>query len=278
MLDIYVACHRTSTSHILFVGGQVQRICSLSFWLKIDLLEMCFRAVMFNARRKSSTTSNNNLCQEETEKLLRAVKRRQMINKVERKPHVLDKVERSPKVEVVEKRAGVVQSIVKTRRRVVLNNSAGNWSGSSTEEEASDNGEDLASVEQNLAEVREKLAWLKAEKSAAPGGITGSWEERSSQSDEEEFFGIDQEGKAVALKHTSSKEPASSMPEQGGLIIVEESTTEEESENEEAPQSAEFGIQSRTTTRLWSPHTPRSGKREGRGRGKQVNFPCSRWV
>ena len=41
-----------------------------------------------------------------------------MINKVERKPHVLDKVERSPKVEVVEKRAGVVQSIVKTRRRV----------------------------------------------------------------------------------------------------------------------------------------------------------------
>ena len=186
-------------------------------------------------------------------------------------------MERSPKVEVVEKRAGVVQSNGKTRRRVVLNNSAGNWSGSSTEEEESDNGEDLASVEQNLAKVREKLAWLKAEKSTVPGGITGSWEEQSIQSDEEEFFGIDQEGKAVALIHASSKEPASSSPELDCLIIVEESTTEEESENKEAPQSAEFGIQSRTTTHLWSPHTPRSGKREGRGRGKQVNLICSHW-
>ena len=109
---------------------------------------------MLNARRKSSTISNNNLGKEETEVLLRAVKRRQMTNKVDRKHHVeakvLDKVERSPKVEVVEKRAGVVQSIGKTRRRVVLNNSAGNWSVSSTEEETSDQGEDLASVEQNL--------------------------------------------------------------------------------------------------------------------------------
>ena len=59
--------------------------------------------------------------------------------------------------------------------------------------------------------------------------------------------------------------------------IVEESTTEDESENEEPPQSAEFGIQRRATNRLWPPHTPRSGKKEGRGRGKQVSFLCSRW-
>ena len=160
---------------------------------------------------------------------------------------------------------------------VVLNNSAGNWSGSSTEEE-SDNEEDLATVEQDLAEVRERLSLLQEEKLAAPGSITGigtcgvesAWEEWSSQSDEEEFFGIDQEGKAVALIQRSSEEPGWNRPHLD-CLIVEESTTEDESENEEPPQSAEFGIQRRATNHLWPPHTPRSGRREGRGRGRQVN-------
>ena len=239
--------------------------CNIIYPAPVRDCELCFRVAMFKAGRKSATTSNSNLGKEEAEAdemLLRAVKRKQMTNKVERKDHVeakrFDKVERSAKVE---KRTGlVVPSIGKTRRRVVLNNSAGNWSGSSTEEE-SDNGEDLANVEQDLAEVRVRLARLQEEKLASPGGITetgswSAWEERSSQSDEEEFFGIDQEGKAVALSNTPSKVPGSSRPELD-CLIVEESTTEEESENEESPRSDEFG--------------------EGPGRGKQVNFLCSRW-
>ena len=57
--------------------------------------------------------------------LLRAVRRKQMANKVGKKHHVVeskmsDIVERSPKVE--EKKTGVVPRIAKTRRRVVLKN------------------------------------------------------------------------------------------------------------------------------------------------------------
>ena len=71
--------------------------------------------------------------------------------------------------------------------------------------------------------------------------------------------------------HTPSQESASSRPELN-CNVVEESTTEEESEDEceegFTPHSGEFD--KRRPACLWSPHTPRLGKREGRGRGKQV--------
>ena len=90
--------------------------------------ELCFRDVMFNAQRRSAATLNNNLGTDGTvahEMLLRAVRKKQMANKVGKKHHVVeskmsDIVERSPKVE--KKKTGVVQRIVKTRRRVVLKN------------------------------------------------------------------------------------------------------------------------------------------------------------
>ena len=148
---------------------------------------------------------------------------------------------------------------------VVLNNSAGNWSGSSTEEE-SDNEEDLATVEQDLAEVRERVSLLQEEKLAAPGNITGIGTCGVESAREEWLSQSDEVGKAVALI-----QPSGSSTPQLDCLIVEESTTEDESENEEPPQSAEFGIQRRATNHLWPPHTPRSGRREGRGRGKQVN-------
>jgi len=37
--------------------------------------------------------------------------------------------------------------------------------------------------------------------------------------DAEEFFGIDQEGKAVALMHTPSQEPAPSTPELNCFVV-----------------------------------------------------------
>ena len=251
---------------------------------------------MLKAWRKG-TASFNHLGGEETirsEMFLKGGKREQISNRVVRNHNVeggkTAKVERSSKGRVV------VESLANTRRRVVMNNSAENWSGSSTEEESdekedldsfhqyliqSEGGEEnLAIVEKELAAVRARLLGLEAEKLAALDCITetdsedekglAKEEEWSSQSDAGEFFGINQEGKAVALM----QEPASSRPELN-CCIVEESTTEEESEDEceegFTPQSGEFDNSPRRgPARRWSPHTPRFGKREGRGRGKQV--------
>ena len=77
--------------------------------------------------------------------------------------------------------------------------------GSSTEEESGE--EDLATVERDLVVVKERLLCLQAEKSEALGVIKS---EPSSQSDEEEYFGID--------------------PAWANCQIVEESTTEDETE------------------------------------------------
>ena len=227
---------------------------------------------------KKCAASFNDLGREETEAS-------EMSNKVVRKHNVegetSDQVERNPKGWLMEKRKVVVQNVAKARKTVVMNNSAGNWSGSSTEEESED--ENLATVEKNLSRVRAKLLSLQAGKlDNIHEPNTEKQEEWSSQSGEEEFFGINQEGKFFPLNHTLSKEPAPSSP---GLNchVVEESATEEESEGEcdggeecFAPQNGKFGCQ-RGQNSLRLPHTPRQGKREGRGRGKQVpfSFLCS---
>ena len=193
-----------------------------------------FRAKMLKAQRKG-TASFNYLGGEETktsEMFLKGGKREHNSNRVVRNHNVEGeksvKVEKSSKGRVVvEKR--VVQSLADTRRRVDMNNSAENRSVSSTEEE-SDEKEDLAnftpdlvesedgveatlaSVEKDLAAVRARLLRLEAGKLAALDGITetdsekekgfAKEEECSSQSDAEEFFGINQEGKAVARAST----------------------------------------------------------------------------
>lgn len=140
----------------------------------------------------------------------------------------------SPRSGVLDKRMGEV-------RRIVLIN------GSSTEEESGE--EDLATVERDLVVVKERLSCLQAEKSEALGVIKS---EPSSQSDEEEYFGID--------------------PSWANCQIVEESTTEDETEETYEDGFTSFSKELGCRGRLWSPHTPRQEKREGRGRGKQVSY------
>ena len=142
----------------------------------------------------------------------------------------------SPRSGVLDKRMG--EGSV---RRIVLIN------GSSTEEESGE--EDLATVERDLVVVKERLSCLQAEKSEALGVIKS---EPSSQSDEEEYFGID--------------------PAWANCQIVEESTTEDETEETYEDGFTSFNKELGCRGRLWSPHTPRQEKREGRGRGKQVCY------
>ena len=94
------------------------------------------------------------------------------------------------------------------------------------------------------------------------GGRINNNPSEASHSSGEEYFGIDEEGNAYALKCSTSNKLVASGAQEGCLGDV--STTEDESEGEAiikvaSPQSAERPL-----------HTSSLEKRTGRGRGKQV--------
>ena len=143
-----------------------------------------------------------------------------------------------------------------------MNNLAMKLIGSSTEEES------------------DKKAGSRGEKEMIIGRINNNpgdagefdIEEDSSHSSGEEYFGIDEEGNAYALKCSTSNKLLASGAQEG--CLGDESTTEDESEGEAiikvaSPQSAERPSMRRAVcTRPL--HTSSLGKRTGRGRGKQV--------
>ena len=94
------------------------------------------------------------------------------------------------------------------------------------------------------------------------GGRINNNPSDASHSSGEEYFGIDEEGNAYALKCSTSNKLMASRGQEG--CLGDESTTEDESEGEAiikvaSPQSAERPL-----------HTSSLEKRAGRGRGKQV--------
>ena len=104
------------------------------------------------------------------------------------------------------------------------------------------------------------------------GGRINNNPSDASHSSGEEYFGIDEEGNAYALKCSTSNKLLASGAQEG--CLGDESTTEDESEDDPiikvaSPQSAERPSMRRAV--CGRPlHTSSLEKRTGRGRGKQV--------
>ena len=104
------------------------------------------------------------------------------------------------------------------------------------------------------------------------GGRINNNPSDASHSSGEEYFGIDEEGNAYALKCSTSNKLLTSGAQEG--CLGDESTTEDESEDDPiikvaSPQSEERPSMRRAV--CGRPlHTSSLEKRTGRGRGKQV--------
>ena len=134
-----------------------------------------------------------------------------------------------------------------------MNNSSRKLIGSSTEVES------------------DEKAGSRDEKEMIGGRINNNPSD-ASHSSGEEYFGIDEEGNAYALKCSTSNKLLASGAQEG--CLGDESTTEDESEGDPiikvaSPQSAERPSMRRAVyTRPL--HTSSLVKRTSRGRGKQV--------
>ena len=142
------------------------------------------------------------------------------------------------------------------------------------------NGSAWKLIDSTTEEESDEEAGSRVEKDMVIGRINNNpgdagelvIEEDSSHSSGEEYFCIDEEGNAYALKDSTSNKLLASGAQEG--CLGDESTTEDESEGEAiikvaSPQSAERPSMRRAVcTRPL--HTSSLEKRTGRGRGKQV--------